>query len=401
MTELLFHRDAYMTEFDAHVIECLPQKDGRWGIELDKTAFYYTSGGQPFDTGELGGQAVSGVEKEGGRVLHFVSAPIAPGSAVHGRIDWPRRFDHMCQHAGDHLMAGEIYRLWGGTTIGLHCGADVSSIDVDMHGVELGRAELDVLETAVMERILADAPIRCWFPSQEELKALPLRKPPTVTENIRIVGMGDFEFVACGGTHPSTTGQVGLIKITEARMNRGNLRIFFLAGSRAFRFFQSTVNAMDAAARLMSASYGDLAGRIEKMQADAAALRHSLNERLTSELLALAPAMINEAVSTPSCAAVFACAPQPVPEQAVRALAAAITEARPDAAAFITAPTEAGGYSVVFARGASCAARMGAIMRQTLPALGGKGGGRDDFAMGGLPNSADPKEMKEKLLTIL
>jgi len=127
---LLFHEDAYMKEFDAIVTSC-KQVNDRWAVTLSNTAFYYTGGGQPYDTGILGNAQVLAVEKEEGEIRHYVNAPLPVGETVHGVIDWPRRFDHMCQHAGDHMIAGVLYKLYGATTIGLHIGSDVCSIDVE------------------------------------------------------------------------------------------------------------------------------------------------------------------------------------------------------------------------------------------------------------------------------
>ena len=171
MTERLYYDDAYLTEFDATVVDCIPDGGG-FRLRLDRSAFYPTSGGQPHDTGTLNGVHVLDVlVGEDGDVWHVTDAPLAAGESVHGRIDWPRRFDHMQQHAGDHMIASALWRHLGGVTIGLHLGEAVSTIDVAMpEGVtrirpdDIRRVELDV-----NERIQRDVPIRCWFPEPEEL----------------------------------------------------------------------------------------------------------------------------------------------------------------------------------------------------------------------------------------
>ena len=141
----------------------------------------------------------------------------------------------MQQHAGDHMIAGAIHRLLGGVTIGLHVGDEVSTIDVAMPGgaTHLSAGDVRRIERDVNEHIQRDVPIRCWFPAPDELRALPLRKPPTVAEHVRVVAIGDDEMVACGGTHPSSAGQLGLVKIVSATPARGKLRVAFLAGGRA------------------------------------------------------------------------------------------------------------------------------------------------------------------------
>ena len=223
MTERLYYDDAYLTAFDAAVTACV-ERDGAWHVTLDRSAFYPTSGGQPHDTGMLNGVRVTDVYVgEDHDVWHVLEAPVAVGASVHGGIDWPRRFDHMQQHAGDHMIASAIWRLLGGVTIGLHVSQEVSTIDVAMPdgATHLSPEDIARLEQDVNERVQRDVPVRCWFPEPAELAALPLRKPPTVAEHVRVVAIGEDEMVACGGTHPSSAGQLGLVKILDAAPARG------------------------------------------------------------------------------------------------------------------------------------------------------------------------------------
>ena len=202
MTDRLYYSDAYLTEFDAVVVDCIPDGEG-FRLRLDRSAFYPTSGGQPHDTGTLNGVHVLDVlVGDDSDVWHVTDAPLKAGESVHGRIDWPRRFDHMQQHAGDHMIASALWRLLGGVTIGLHVSGDISTIDVAMpEGVtRISPEDIRRVEMDVNERIQRDVPIRCWFPAPEELKTLPLRKPPTVSEHVRVVAIGEDEMVACGGT---------------------------------------------------------------------------------------------------------------------------------------------------------------------------------------------------------
>lgn len=227
MTERLYYDNAYLTEFDARVTKVC-ERNGRTIVALDRSAFYPTSGGQPYDTGDIAGRAVTDVYVDGdGEVWHEIEGSLSVGEAVHGRIDWERRFDHMQQHGGEHMIAGAIYELTGGMTIGLHLGEEVSSIDVEFAdgATHVPEELVERIEDLVNERIQRDWPVKCWFPDAAELAVLPLRKQPTVKEHVRIVAMGDFEMVACGGTHPSSTGQIGLVKIVDTAPARGKLRV--------------------------------------------------------------------------------------------------------------------------------------------------------------------------------
>jgi len=385
MTERLYYDDAYLTEFSATVTDCVPDGGG-FRLRLDRSAFYPTSGGQPHDTGMLGGVNVLDVLVGGdGDVWHITDAPLAAGTAVHGKIDWPRRFDHMQQHAGDHMIASALWRLLGGVTIGLHVSGDVSTIDVAMpEGVtrispeDIRRVELDV-----NERIQRDVPIRCWFPDPDELKALPLRKPPTVTEHVRVVAIGEDEMVACGGTHPATAGQLGLVKILNVAPARGKMRVSFVAGMRALRDYQAMYDRAHEAAALLSTATDNLPAHVAAMQDALKEANLELNRLRRDAALRKLEAALETAPRTQDGAAVIArmlegdanllkdVASHLIKRSGVVALLGA--KAGEDHAVF------------VFARSADVAIPMGKLLSDTAKPLGGKGGGRPDFAQGGGP----------------
>ena len=291
MTHRLYYDQSYLTEFDSAVTACRPA-DGEYEVALRESAFYPTSGGQPFDTGCLiaDGKTLPvtdvRVDKEG-EVWHRVSGLLAPGTDVHGRIDWERRFDHMQQHGGEHMLAGAAYELFRGTTVGLHLGKEDSSIDVTLPGgcTHLTDAERTELETLVNRRIQQDAPVRCWFPDKEELKTLPLRKAPTVSEHIRIVAFGDYEMVACGGTHPSSAGQIGLVKILSVTPAKGKARIAFLCGMRAFRYLDACQKAAEACGALLSCKVAELTDAVGKLREKNAELTRTLTRTRADDYL--------------------------------------------------------------------------------------------------------------------
>ena len=177
MTDRLYYADSYLTEFDAQVLEVQGNR-----VRLDRSAFYPTSGGQPFDTGYLGEARVTDVESVAGEVWHTVEGTLREGERVHGRIDWPRRFDHMQQHAGEHMIANAVYRFFDGFTIGLHIGAEVSTIDVELPDGRMRLSPEDIarVEDDVNAHIQQNLPIRCYFP--QDVDALPLRKRGDVKE---------------------------------------------------------------------------------------------------------------------------------------------------------------------------------------------------------------------------
>ncbi len=381
MTERLYYEDAYLWEFDGRVTRIREgKKKGTWEAALDRSAFYPTSGGQPFDTGKLlfeGGEAfVTDVEADReGEVWHTLDRAVPEGTAVRGFIDGGRRTDHMEQHGGEHMLAGAIWEKLGGTTIGLHLGQTESTIDVSMPEgrTHLTEEEILLLENTVNERIRLDAPIRCWFPEEEELKKLPLRKAPTVTEHVRIVAMGDFEMVACGGTHPSSTGRIGLIKIISAIPAKGKVRVSFVCGGRAVSLFQTYMRYADKAGAALSCP-------VEKLSSAASDLKYRLSEaekkanRLESRELLDRMAQAESGEDVPG---ITLCV-LTMPETDSRAVSAAVSE-------YIAAKGRAlllcAGERLTFARSADVKIDMNDLIKRV-----GRGGGRPDMASGaGIP----------------
>ena len=385
MTERLYYDDAYLTEFDGRVVECVPA-DAGFRLRLDRSAFYPTSGGQPFDTGTLNGASVTDVfvGEQDHEVWHVTDRAFNVGEAVHGVIDWSRRFDHMQQHAGDHMIASALWRLLGGVTIGLHISAEVSTIDVAMPdgATHLSDGDIRRVEEDVNARIQRDVPVRCWFPTEAELKSLPLRKPPTVSEHVRVVAIGEDEMVACGGTHPSTAGQLGLVKIVGVAPARGKLRVSFLAGMRALRDYREKYSLAQQTSNLLSTSVQNLPAHVAALQEALHDTRVALN-RLRRDAAVKA---LDEADGAPMLAD-GTC----VLARMIEGDAALIKDAasqlirRPGRVVLLGTPVDGGGAVFVFARSSDVELHMGKLLGDAARPLGGKGGGRPDFAQGGGP----------------
>ena len=391
MTERLYYDQTYLREFDARILEKRTE-NGQTLLRLDRSAFYPTSGGQPFDTGTLGVFRVTDVfVDDAGEVWHKVEGDgLCEGDAVHGVIDWNRRFDHMQQHAGEHLLAGMVYRQLAGTTIGLHLGVDFSTIDVTLPDgrTHLTGEEIASLEEEVNRHIQEDLPIRCWFPDAEELAALPLRKTPTVKEHVRIVAMGDVEMVACGGTHPSSTGQIGLVKVIDARPARGKLRLAFVCGMRAVRLFQQTFRAAQGAAALLSAKAEELPEAVERVKEHAALQARELSQLKKQQALAQIEGMLSGAKRLPSGARLVARHLGEATPETLKETASALIE-HEGVYVLLSA-----GSLLLFARSADCSADMGKLLRES----GARGGGRPEFAQGSAPDAQAVFAKAEALL---
>ena len=395
MTERLYYDNAYLNEFSA-VVEKIDIKGDKQIVALDRSAFYPTSGGQPYDTGTLNDLRVTDVfVDKTGEVWHEIDGKLSVGDAVNGKIDWQRRFDHMQQHGGEHMIAGAFYRLFNGMTIGLHLGAEVSSIDVELPdgATHMSDEDIERVEDYVNQRIQEDHPVKCWFPDAVELKQLPLRKRPTVTEHVRIVAMGDFEMVACGGTHPSSTGQIGLVKIVDASPAKGKLRVSFICGKRAFDNYRSVYNSAWSAANLMATRPEKLAANVESLNKKLYECERVLYAIRKEKLLSEIPSMIEKAEDLSDGGKLVSAIVEGDPAL-LRDLASKLIEN--DNVAVLLGAQNGDRYNFVFARGNALPYMMGKVLSEAAKPFGGKGGGRPDFAQGG-----GAKEILEEARKIL
>lgn len=398
MTERLYYDHAYLKEFDARVLAC--QACGEhYRVLLNQSAFYPTSGGQPFDTGLLGGVRVLDVNVENGEVWHTVSGPLAEGTVVHGMIDWQRRFDHMQQHAADHMIAGALHRMMGGVTIGLHISEEVSTIDVAMpEGVTRITDEwIRKIELDVNERIQKNVAIRCWFPLPDELKELPLRKEPTVNEHVRIVAIGDDEMVACGGTHPSSAGQIGLVKIISVTPARGKMRVAFLAGQRALKHYFECFASAHHAAALLSSPLNHLPASVSAMQEKLKTAEFELQQLKKERIFADIQSMMENAEVLSNGTKLVA---RFVEADAglLKELTSKVIEKPGVIALMGTMNGEQAMYA--FGRSADVNMNVGNLLRESARDLGGKGGGKPEFAQGG-GSAAILEAAVQKIKTIL
>lgn len=228
-TAKLYETDPYVQTFTATVLVCTPAGE-QFAVQLDRTAFYPEGGGQPCDTGALGTALVTDVQEHGGVITHTVSAALPVGQTVEGRIDWARRRDHMEQHTGEHILSGTLHRLFGAENVGFHIGSPAVRMDMS---VPLTVGQLAEAEAQANAVIRADAPVRCWYPAPEDLAKLTYRSKKEIDGAVRLVDAGGADLCACCGTHVSTTGQVGAIKILSAQSYKGGTRLAVVCGERA------------------------------------------------------------------------------------------------------------------------------------------------------------------------
>lgn len=377
MTERLYYTDPRQQTFQATVVSC-ERIDGRYEAVLDRTAFYPTSGGQPYDTGRLGDARVEEVtERSDGTVVHVTDKGIAVGVTLEGEIDWHRRFDHMQQHTGQHVLSAAFDRLFSNRTESFHLGAASATIDLAREAsAEQIRAAEDESNRIVWE----DRPVSIRFASEDEARGLPLRKESTRTGPLRLIDIEDFDLSACGGTHVARTGAIGVIAVAGWEKFRGGSRVEFLCGRRALARFRAWRDALAATTERLSVQPADLAAAVEKLQADAKTLQKTM--RLQQEQLAgfEARALVSRGVRVGERVLIVE-ALDGWDAAGLKALAAAAATTEPTAAVALFSRGQP--LVAVIAAGAAAGVDAAATLKELIAACGGRGGGKRDLAQGG------------------
>ena len=270
MTEKLFERDAYLRTFSAAVVSCVPA-DGAYEIVLDRTAFYPEGGGQPGDTGVLGGVRVTDTSARGDEVVHLCAGALTPGARVTGEIDWDRRFDHMQQHSGEHIVSGLICGAYGCSNVGFHLGAETVVIDFDR---PIPPEDLPAIERRANEAVWEDRPFLVSYPTPAELAALDYRSKKELSGRVRIVECPGADRCACCGTHVRGAGEIGLVKLLSSRPFRSGVRIEMLAGRRAYDFVCAVTAQNGRVSNLLSVPPAQTADAVQRQGEELAAARY-------------------------------------------------------------------------------------------------------------------------------
>jgi alanyl-tRNA synthetase len=271
-TKRLYFEDAYRREFEASVVERRIHEE-KPAVVLDQTCFYPESGGQPADRGTLDGVVVVDVQEFDDKLIHVLDREIA-AARVRGVIDWERRFDHMQQHTGQHILSQCFVERLGGETKSFHLGAEFSTLEIGVRAAS--DEELASVEDRANELVAENREVRTYFVPEDKIETVPLRRPPKKSGVIRVVEVSGFDFSACGGTHCRRTGEVGLIKIIKAEKIRNNLRFEFLCGGRARRDYSWKNRVLADLASKLSVLYKDLPPAVEKLAAEAKDMRKKL-----------------------------------------------------------------------------------------------------------------------------
>lgn len=385
-TTLLYHRDPLLLTFDGVVSAIEVDAAGRRLVVLRETAFYPEAGGQMADHGALGGARVTDVQVgDDGVVRHVVEGGFeaAVGEVVAGVVDGARRRQHMAMHTAQHILSQVLLTQRArAETVSARLGETVCTVDVDVATL----SDRDVLEAedAVHAIIDEDLEVTAFFPDDDALAALPLRRAPKVRENVRVVVVGDlrrpFDVSPCGGTHVTKTSQIGLVRVTGVERYKGRTRVSFQAGPRARREALGRARVADQLAREFSTTPDEVAAQVEKLRALGRAQggeKQALLERLGAVYGDALAARVDEGELVVEVV-------EGGDVALLRALAQRVVSLRPAVAVVVASPEGDGGGPVVVARGARSAVDCGALLKQLVASHGGRGGGRADGAQGRL-----------------
>lgn len=382
-TTRLYYDDAFLREFDATVIACEAAGE-RWQVKLDRTAFYPTSGGQPFDMGKLNDVAVVDVSDEHGEeIVHMTEQPLTAGAAVRGAIDWQRRFDHMQQHTAQHMLSAAFIELFGFQTVSFHLGRDISTIDLAAPSVV--PRHLEEAEGRVNQIVCEDREISVRYGTADELAREGIRKKVEREGTLRVIDIADFDRQPCGGTHLRRTGQAGMLLIRKCERQKQNWRVEFVAGFRALAAAREDLRILRSAAEQIGCGMAELPQMVGKMLEerranvrDAKKLTERLAELEAAELLTKkveasadgARKIVSAIFDDASASYLSMLASKLVANAGVRA-----------------ALGSRSAKAIVLAQSAGLDGDMGALLRELLAKFGGKGGGSKVFAQGSVDDA--------------
>jgi alanyl-tRNA synthetase len=375
VTDRIYYTDPACISFDAVVSRSLLH-EGRPAVLLDRTAFYPTSGGQPFDTGRLGGVCVIDVVDLDDEVVHVLDAPLAEGVQVAGEIDWARRFDHMQQHTGQHVLSASFDRLFDNRTLSFHLGADASTIDLAR---EVSPPEVDRAIAEANRVVWEDRVVSIRFVSPEEAAGLPLRKEPARQGPLRLIEVAGFDLSACGGTHVASTGAIGIIAVSGSERVRGGTRLSFVCGGRALKAFEVYRDAVAGATRVLSVMPGELPTAIERMQGESKELRRTMS-RLQESLAGREAARLLLEAPEIDGVRVLAAAVEGWDAAGLKSIASAAAAAGGVVAVLTSSSSPA---FVAVARSPQVGVDAAALLRELTARFGGRGGGKPELAQGG------------------
>lgn len=375
MTDRLYYQDSYLKDFDARVVERTDQ-NGKPAVVLDRTAFYPTSGGQPHDTGWINEVRILDVFEEGKKIVHIAERDIE-GNSIKGVIDWERRFDHMQQHTGQHILSQSFIRNFQAETIGFHLGEEVSHIDLSVKEIRVD--DLSETEDLANEIIQRNLPIKIAFADEKDVQDYSLRRETKREGEIRIIKIENFDASACGGTHLKSTGEVGLIKIRKVEKVGSKIRVDFYCGRRALRDYRWKNSLIVEFANHFTTADKDLKDSILKLEEEHKRLKKHLREAKEKLITFEAENLYKKAEKIHGhriIKRIF----KGRDIQELKILCSILKEKEKT---ICLLGNKVQGALFIFSRSEDVDLDLAIILKKSMELVGGRGGGRQDFAQGG------------------
>ena len=380
-TEKLFYHDSHQKTFTAVVKACV-EKNGRFEVELDRTAFFPEGGGQYADTGVLDGVRVLDVQEEQERVVHITDGPLVPGQQVEGRIDWDERFMKMQQHTGEHIVSGLVHSRFGYHNVGFHLGSTDCTMDFDG---EITKEELGAIENEANRAVWKNLEVQVLYPSREELEDMEYRSKIEIQGQVRIVVIPGYDTCACCAPHVKRTGEIGAIKLTNVQRYKGGVRVTMLCGQRALADYALKQEQSREISALLCARENETADAVQHLWEESAQLKAEI-VRLEREVTACWARLIPGDEKT---VCIF---PGELKSDAMRMLMNQILEKERTLCAVFCGSDKDGYRYVIGSREAD----MRPLVKEFNGAFDGRGGGRPEMVQGTAHGKQE--EMREWIL---
>ncbi|WP_169832956.1 alanyl-tRNA editing protein [Geosporobacter ferrireducens] len=377
MIKKLYYENAYTKEFTANIIE-VKEQDAKFHIVMDQTSFYPEGGGQPNDLGKIDDSAIEYVYEENQKIYHVTEQAPENFYNVKCQIDWERRFDHMQQHLGQHILSACFEKLFDGETIGFHLGTDTVTIDITMENMLPSQAEK--IEYLANQIVFNNLHVHQRYPNPDELKKMPLRKPPKVSDNIRVIEVDQFDYSPCGGTHPSYTGEVGIIKIRKWEKMKGGIRVEFLCGNRALKDYHWKNNSINKISALLSVKDIDAYEGIDRLYNEYGQMKKEIRH-MKAQLTDYEADFLYDRSDVHKKTKLLVKVFEDRDINELRVLAAKITS-KPDIIILFGTKQDLK-VQMLFSRSKEIDINMNQLFKEVAPMINGKGGGNPQSAQGG------------------
>ena len=410
MTERLYYNDSFFYEFDAHIADLREMtRQGTastWMVKLDRTAFYPSSGGQPFDIGTLTACSKSGAElkvkvedvfeDDDGEIWHRTDKVLELGAKVHGAIDRERRRDHMQQHSGQHVLSAAFIRLFNYLTVSFHLGEESCSIDLQCS--DIIKDQLVQGERLANEVIAEDRPVTIRYASRQDAEQMGIRKLPPREGQIRVIEISDFDLNACGGTHVRSSGQIGCILVRKTEKVKQGVRVEFVCGLRAVKIARKDFTTLTESAALYTTGIYELPAQIHKQIEDLKAQQRT-HAKLNEELADLLAAKLANEAPTNNGRKLIRQIVTDRDAAFAKLLAQKLSRNGKGIVALLATPNPT--PTLVFARSQDESVDVGTLLKEIVTAAGGRGGGGKDLAQGGVPAGMNLEEMLAKAARLI